>query len=305
MQTYAWFEQVPEHLRTRRQLRERGLRPGGPVIARVVWRDGERHADLFDSAAAQPKRVMTDAQRAALAKAQQARRTCPGCGTVLPFVLPARWRCVPDCAVCCGRMVAADRAAAVCTATRWLASPRTIILDTETTDLDGYLVQIAVIDTAGMVLLDTRVKAQHPISDAAQAVHGISAAQLVDAPTFAQLAPVLWPLLHGKRIVTYNAAFDSGILENEVERCITRARLTPPLPGWRSEDRDLARRWVGRLRWKCAMELNAAYRGDWHEYYQNYRWPALLGGDHSALGDARATLAVLEHMAADAEGQRV
>ena len=39
------------------------------------------------------------------------------------------------------------------------------------------------------------------------------------------------------------------------------------------------------------------YAGQWDDYYQNYRWQRLPEGDHSALGDCRATLEVIRRMA--------
>jgi DNA polymerase-3 subunit epsilon len=49
----------------------------------------------------------------------------------------------------------------------------------------------------------------------------------------------------------------------------------------------------------CAMQWYAQYVGEWHDYWGNYRWQRLPGGDHSALGDARATLSLLKRMAAE------
>src|SRR5918911_4041356 len=217
--TYPWFDQVPDHLKTRRQLADLGLRPGGPVAAQVVWRRGKAHADLFDMNAAKPKREMTPAQAAALEKAREAQRTCPNCKTVLSFTINGRWDPWRDCPVCEPRARAADRADASRQARIWVNSKRTVILDTETTDLDGYLVQIAVIRAHdGAVLLDTLINPMAPISAGAQAVHGLTEEQLRDAPTFAQIEQQLLAVLRGRRIVIYNADFDRGVLEREVLR---------------------------------------------------------------------------------------
>jgi DNA polymerase III epsilon subunit-like protein len=286
--TYPWFDQVPEHLKTRRQLAEQGLRPGGPVVAQVVWRRGERWADLYDLNAAEPKREMTEAQRAALAKAQQALRTCSGCGTVFSFVLYRGF----DCPVCCERMLTRDRAAAARQARIWLRSPRTVIIDTETTELDGYLVQIAVIRAHdGVVLLDTLVNPQTPISAGARRIHGISDEQVKDAPTFERIAEELLELLRGKRIVTYNADFDRRILVNEFRRL---DRHEPTRRSWAWGHRPA---WDRGMAWRCAMELYAQFCGDWSDHHNSYRWQPLPAGDHSALGDARACRAVLAQMA--------
>lgn len=68
----------------------RGLAPVGEPVARIVWRRGRRHADLWPAASARPKHAPTPAQTAALAAALVARRTCTGCGDVAPWCLPTR-----------------------------------------------------------------------------------------------------------------------------------------------------------------------------------------------------------------------
>lgn len=279
---YPWFDVVPEHLKTRRQLADQGLRPGGPIVARVVWHRGARFANLYDATLAKPKRVMSEAQQAALAKAQAALRTCPHCKTVFSFVLGYHF----DCPVCFERMLARDRADAACQARIWVQSKRTIILDTETTDLDGYLVQIAIIRAHdGAVLLDTLVNPQAHISDGAKLIHFITEDRVADAPTFDQIAAELLAVLRGRRIVTYNADFDQAVLQREVMRKYDY--------GWRQAI-DF---WQRGYRWRCAMELYAQFYGDWSEHHGDYRWQPLPGGDHTALGDARATRDLLQWMA--------
>jgi hypothetical protein len=92
------YRTAPEGLATRRQLRQQGLRPGGqPVVARIVWRHGRRHADLFYIALARPKRTATPAQCAAVDKALAARRTCGKCGVVQSYYIPRRSRACHDC----------------------------------------------------------------------------------------------------------------------------------------------------------------------------------------------------------------
>ncbi|MDN3024843.1 RRQRL motif-containing zinc-binding protein [Streptomyces sp. S.PB5] len=97
--TFPW-RCAPEGYATRRQLRARGLRPGGqPVAAQVLrprYRRGPLVAYLYRLDQAKPVRPMTPAKRAALAKANAARRTCPQCRTDAGYVIPVSLGvCVP------------------------------------------------------------------------------------------------------------------------------------------------------------------------------------------------------------------
>ncbi|MFJ6775850.1 RRQRL motif-containing zinc-binding protein [Kitasatospora sp. NPDC091257] len=91
-------------LPTRRQLRARGLRPGGQdVAAQIMWRSrrstsGVRVAYLYRVTLAAPVRPMTEGRRRALAAASAARRTCPQCGRDVGYVSPAHLGTCPPCA---------------------------------------------------------------------------------------------------------------------------------------------------------------------------------------------------------------
>jgi hypothetical protein len=64
-----------------------------------MWRGHRRDriALLYAVATAKPKRTATARQRAALDKANTARRTCPECGQIKDYVIPGRFgRCL-DC----------------------------------------------------------------------------------------------------------------------------------------------------------------------------------------------------------------
>ncbi len=92
---YRW---APKNLLTIRQLRQRGLRPGGQQpAAQILWRRGLRVAYLYDTALALPKRQPTPAQLAALANAMRARRTCPACGQEKVYCIPRSTGVCNDC----------------------------------------------------------------------------------------------------------------------------------------------------------------------------------------------------------------
>ncbi|TCR24199.1 RRQRL motif-containing zinc-binding protein [Streptomyces sp. BK205] len=97
--TWPW-RCAPDGLETRRQLRARGLRPGGQPIAgqilRPRYRRGPLVAYLYRLDKALPVRPMTPAKQRALARAMRARRTCPQCRTDAGYVIPSSLGvCVP------------------------------------------------------------------------------------------------------------------------------------------------------------------------------------------------------------------
>lgn len=95
------FRFAPEGFLTRRQLRVRGLAPGGQEVkAQILWRHQRqvRVAYLHSEALARPKRTPTPAQLAAVGKALAARKTCQSCGETKPYYIPVSLGECPDCA---------------------------------------------------------------------------------------------------------------------------------------------------------------------------------------------------------------
>ncbi|WP_308369314.1 MULTISPECIES: RRQRL motif-containing zinc-binding protein [unclassified Streptomyces] len=85
------WRQAPKGLATRRQLRERRLRPGGQdPVAVIECRGGKRMAFLYEIKKAKPIRPMTFAMEVALDKAMAARQTCPKCSRRYYHCLPLR-----------------------------------------------------------------------------------------------------------------------------------------------------------------------------------------------------------------------
>lgn len=146
-------------------------------------------------------------------------------------------------------------------------------INTETTDLDGYVVEIGVLDAAtGDVLLDTLVNPGCPISPGARAVHGIAAADVATAPPWAEVLPRLLAVTRGRVVLAYNAEFDEGTI------------------GRHSRRDGLKLQHLGDGgRWACLMGRRSA----WELRYR--RLP--LGGGHRALGDCRTAYDLLCAMA--------
>jgi len=92
------FGQAPAGLATRRQLRERGLCPGGQdIVAQLVWDGGRQWAGLYRLDLARPKRTPSSSQRSALERAMAARRRCRSCGADAGYCLPTSTRTCWPC----------------------------------------------------------------------------------------------------------------------------------------------------------------------------------------------------------------
>ena len=192
---YPWG-QWPEHLLTRKQLNDAGFSTTSkllPAPAGAVRR--EKSPDglmfLYDRNTATPKRVLSDeekAMRAEVARKIAARRLCPRCGR-------KKERLQDDyCERCGDHLAARDFARGILQQCAGEADDIRI-LDSETTGLDaGYneIIELAVIDGRGKVLIDTRIKPLHPermlergeSGICASDIHGIKPEVLADAPTF-------------------------------------------------------------------------------------------------------------------------
>lgn len=166
-----------------------------------------------------------------------------------------------------------------------------LFLDTETTGLgtSDQIVDIAVVDTAGRIVLDSLIKPTVPIPIAATMIHGITAAQTASAPSFVDILPVLRKAVDSHTVVMYNAEYDVRMMDQSA----------------------LAHNGALGLRCEacCAMELYAEYRGDWDYNHRSYRWYKLevaarqcgihyQGGLHRALVDAEVTRQIVMFIAA-------
>ncbi len=116
------------------------------------------------------------------------------------------------------------------------------VLDLETTGLGpgAEPVEVAVVDPRGDVVLESLVRPGCVVEPGATQLHGLHAASLASAPSFAELYPDLRRVLSGRMVVAYWAVFDRSILS----RACDRAKLPPPACGW-----------------DCAYTRYAAWRG--------------------------------------------
>lgn len=165
-----------------------------------------------------------------------------------------------------------------------------LVLDTETTGLHGTaeIVQIAIVNAQGDVLLDTLVKPIHYIPPDTTRIHGITNEMVVNAPPWAEVTNQVTDLLNDRDVVVYNAIFDRKLMHQSA----AVARL--PKTDWKSFSR-----------WWCAM---LAYSEDFatqrrQRYRRNYKlveaarhYGIPVNGAHHALADAHMTLALVKAM---------
>jgi len=166
-----------------------------------------------------------------------------------------------------------------------------LVLDTETTGLQiGEIVQIAIVDHTGKILIDTLVKPVNGIPADAMRVHGITEDMVGDAPGWNLIAPKVMEIVKDTDLIVYNATYDRKMMHQSNEH-------------YSNEKVN----WKEIARWHCAMEAYAEVWGDWNDYHGSYRWQRLTtammqqnlptGDAHNALGDCLMTLALCKKMA--------
>lgn len=173
----------------------------------------------------------------------------------------------------------ADHRKAVRWAKELITTREFVVLDSETTGLKDPIgfVELAVADPEGNALVNTTVRPKLPIESGAAKVHGYTADNLEGAPAFKEVYPDLLDAISGRRVVVYNAAYDRKVFDTEVGMLGARGLLSGRhIPAW-----------------ECAMGWLAQYVGE-PSKRGGYKFQKLPGGDHSALGDCRATLEVIQ-----------
>ncbi len=180
------------------------------------------------------------------------------------------------------RSLEGDRAGSVAWARSLLESGGFCVLDSETTGLTPpvQFVEVAIVDACGRTLFEGTVRPDCRVEAGATRIHGHTARSLAGAPPFWEVYPDLLEALWGRRVVVYNAPYDRRVWDAAVRSLGARGSLAGELPPW-----------------ECAMRRYAAYVGE-PSKRGGYRNQKLPGGDHSALGDALATLRLIEEMAA-------
>jgi hypothetical protein len=156
-----------------------------------------------------------------------------------------------------------------------LLSRSPLFLDLETTGLKktDAVVEVAVIDAQGHVLLSTLVNPGRPIPPEVSAINGLTDDLVADAPRWTDVEPLLEPILTGRVVVAHNAKFE--------------AKFLPP---WQIDwvcSKDLADATLGKQDGRGGLAARLAQLG------------LQPGPAHSAAGDCLSTLRLVKHLAGD------
>lgn len=261
-------------------------KPGpGQEPAGYVWQ-GYGAYPVFDPAHAvpmRPYRQPSKAQLAALARGRELLGTqaceTPDC----PERVFSDYRDGYYCSACSERL---RRQACRKYMHKWLDRDW-LVLDVETTglDLDAQVIEIGIIDKQGNTLFHSLVKPTMPVPAEATAIHGLQNSDLADAPAWPDIHEQVCNLLAGRLVLAYNALFDLQLMEQTA--AIHGLTVLP-------------------VRTECVMELFAWWVGE-ENAYGSFRWHTLSDAAayldveftdaHRALGDCKATLAIVEQLA--------
>lgn len=179
-----------------------------------------------------------------------------------------------------------NRPSAIAWARSIASHPKVVFLDTETSGLDGRaeIIDIAVVDLRGNVVLNSLVQPEGRIPPEATAVHGLTLADVRHAPRWSEIAVRLAHAVSGRLVVVYNADFDRRMITQCCRRC--------GHPGPTAE-------------WHCAMRAFAAFL-EQPSRFGGHRWHSLEAaaahfglprGGHRALGDAETCRRIVLAMA--------
>jgi len=155
-----------------------------------------------------------------------------------------------------------------------ILSQSPVYLDTETTGIEDEdeIIQIGIVDSDGLVLMDKTIKPTIPIKPEATAIHGITDATVAGSESWKEIYPEFASIIEGRAICFYNEDFDSRVI---AQTCAVHQQYN-----------------VQYIE-HCVMELFANYYGE----YKPLTFAAEQAGydfhPHSAIEDAKSTRAVL------------
>lgn len=293
METYSKWADVPEHLKTKTGLNQAGLRrrPKQGAVAQIDTRWGSHGGvyDLYDVRECITQTPLTDEQKQQRAERLRQARIDTHCNVCDAYVAKADKQAQDGLCASCVQWKARrlerkrelrDKAISLLQGC--------LILDTETTGLSSTdaIIELAIINQSGNTVFCGLIHPEFPdgyIKDAwpdATNINGITPEMVTHAPRLSELQPQILERIGDLPVVIYNAEFDTAFLQ--------RAGIT-------------------LTNTFCLMTGFAKYRGEWSNYYHEYKWCSLdmacavMGIDrttrHKALADTQDTRRLLQAIA--------
>lgn len=166
-----------------------------------------------------------------------------------------------------------------------------LVIDTETTDLKGQVIQIALVCLkTGDVLFDSYIKATEKISPEAFNVHGISEGDISDAPSFEQVAKEISKIIGDRKWTAFNIEFDYQSMINSAHDKSAKCY-----------------EWLEQKSFCAMYDIAADFFGATNKYGSISLAAAMEccgvvfeGKAHSASADAMATAKVIKYVANEA-----
>lgn len=166
-----------------------------------------------------------------------------------------------------------------------------VVVDTETADLKGEIIQLALINRDGLCMMNQFIKPKGIIAVAAQEVHGISEEKVKDAPPFADVWKSLRPILENVTIVSYGSydldRLNSDLRLNKIDYNLAQLRWFNSMP--------VVANWLGLTFFEGRYGKAGSYKFEKLETVcelLGVQLPAEKA--HDALGDVLRTLEVLK-----------
>jgi DNA polymerase-3 subunit epsilon len=165
-----------------------------------------------------------------------------------------------------------------------------IFIDTETTGFspDDVVIEIGIVNLRGETLYESLFKPAIPIPPDSIAVHGITEAAVMSAPSWKDAWPGVQAVMEGRYVGMYNLDFDLRLMQQTHERYWLE---------WSLDEK----------RFFCVMKLYAAFYGEISRRGRGYRFHKLeaagaacgipLPNSHRAVDDALLTAALFKYIA--------
>lgn len=180
-----------------------------------------------------------------------------------------------------------------------------LILDTETTGLgeDAEIVEIAIIDGFGDVLLDTLVKPRGKIPAEVSQIHGITDEVVADAPDWSEVSHKLLIALNGagrfsSDLVIWNAPFDLRMIQQTDRLYGLNSAFQDKRLGLDAEGQAICAQDDYRRRWGERLPCGRLKRQSLAAACKQQGIQQDSSRAHRALYDCQMTLEVIKTMAA-------